>query len=217
MNRLFLLLAFLVVLSSACSTIVPATSVPQDQDKASGSVLFQDDFARPISGWRRYTSAEGTMDYDAAGYRILVNSLNTNFWSTPQQNFADVRMEVDSGKLGGPDANRIGLLCRFTNDTYYFFMISSDGFYGIGIFAGGQGVLLGQSEMQPDSNIKKGLAVNHLRADCVGDTLTFYANGFQLASVQDSTLKAGDVGLLAGTFDQPGVDVIFDNFVALKP
>jgi hypothetical protein len=35
--------------------------------------------------------------------------------------------------------------------------------------------------------------------------------------VQDATLNAGDVGLLAGTFDQPGVDAIFDNFVALKP
>jgi hypothetical protein len=96
-------------------------------------------------------------------------------------------------------------------------MITSDGFYGIGIFAGGQGVLLGQSEMQPDSNIKTGLAVNHLRADCVGNTLTFYVNGFQLASVQDSTLTAGDIGLLAGTFDQPAVDVIFDNLVAVKP
>lgn len=217
MNRLYPLLAFLIILSTACSANTPATSVPQDQGVTSGSVLFQDDFSRPISGWRRYTAPEGTMDYSAAGYRILVNSLNTNFWSTPQHDFADVRMEVDAGKLGGPDANRIGLLCRFRNDAYYFFMITSDGFYGIGIFAGGKGVLLGQSEMQQNSNIKTGLAVNHLRADCVGDTFTFYVNGFQLASVQDSTLKAGDVGLLGGTFDQPGVDVIFDNFVALKP
>ena len=77
--------------------------------------------------------------------------------------------------------------------------------------------MLGQSEMQADGNIKTGMAVNHLRADCAGDSLTFYVNGFKVASVQDSTLKAGGVGLLAGTFDQPGVDVIFDNFVALKP
>jgi hypothetical protein len=218
MNRFLPLLSMLILLTAACSTVAPVpSSAPLDQDKASGTVLFQDDFSRPVSGWRRFTSTEGTMDYNAAGYRVLVNALNTNFWSTPQQNFADVRMEVDAGKLGGPDANRIGLLCRFKNDAYYFFMISSDGFYGIGIFAGGQGVLLGQNEMQPNNSIKTGLAVNHLRADCTGNTLTFYVNGFQVASVQDSTLKAGDVGLLAGTFDEPGVDVIFDNFVTLKP
>jgi hypothetical protein len=180
-------------------------------------VLFQDDFARPISGWDRFISAEGTMDYDAAGYRMLVNSLNTNFWSTPQKNFADVRMEVDAGKLGGPDENRIGLICRFTGDDYYFFLITSDGFYGIGSYTGGQAALLGQSEMQKNSNIKTGLAVNHLRADCMGDTLTFYVNGFQVSSVKDTALKTGDIGLLAGTFAQSGVDVIFDNFVVLKP
>ena len=126
-------------------------------------------------------------------------------------------MEVDAGKLGGPDENRIGLICRFTGNDYYFFLISSDGFYGVGIYKGGQAVLLGQSEMQVNSNIKTGLAVNHLRADCVGGTLTFYVNGFQVTSVQDATLKSGDIGMLAGTFAQPGVDMIFDNFVALKP
>jgi hypothetical protein len=71
--------------------------------------------------------------------------------------------------------------------------------------------------MQASDNIKKGVAVNHLRADCVGNTLTFYVNGFQLVSVQDPRLTSGDIGLLAGTFAQPNVDVIFDNFVALKP
>jgi hypothetical protein len=217
MNRLLILFSLLIVLSLGCSMTAPATSVPQDQTALSGSVLFQDDFALPISGWDRFKTTEGTMDYNASGYRMLVNSLNTNFWSTPHKNFADVRMEVDAGKLGGPDENRIGLICRYTGDDYYFFLISSDGFYGIGIYKSGQAVLLGQSEMQTNSNIKTGLAVNHLRADCAGDKFTFYVNGFQVASVQDATLKSGDVGLLAGTFAQPGVDVIFDNFVALKP
>jgi hypothetical protein len=218
MNRLLTLFSLLIILSLACSTTIPITSAaPQDQTASSGSVLFQDDFARPISGWDRFMNAEGTMDYDAAGYRMLVNSLNTNFWSTPHKNFADVRMEVDAGKLGGPDENRIGLVCRFTGDDYYFFLISSDGFYGVGIYIGGQAVLLGQSEMQANNNIKTGLAVNHLRADCAGDKLTFYVNGFQVVSLQDTRLKSGDVGLLAGTFTKPGVDIIFDNFVVLKP
>jgi hypothetical protein len=162
-------------------------------------------------------TAEGTIDYDGGGYRLLVNSLNTNFWSTPHKNFTDVRLEVDAGKLGGPDENRIGLICRYTGTDYYFFIVTSDGFYGIGLFSGGQAALLGQSEMQASNNIKTGLAVNHIRADCLGNTLTFYINGLQVASVQDATLASGDVGLLAGTFSQPGADVIFDNFVVLKP
>lgn len=160
---------------------------------------------------------EGVMDYDGGGYRILVNALQTNFWSTPNKNFTDVRLEVDTGKLAGPDENRIGLLCRFNGKDYYFFIITSDGFYGIGLFKDGQAVLLGQSELLSSANINKGLAINHLRADCVGQTLTFYVNGFQIAQAQDATLPSGDVGMLAGTFATPGVDIIFDNFVALQP
>ena len=217
MNRLLILLTSLIILSLACSTTTATPSAPQDLNAPSGSVLFQDDFAQPTTGWDRFMAAEGTIDYDAGGYRLLINSPETNFWSTPHKDFADTRMEVDAGKLGGPDENRVGLICRFTGSAYYFFMITSDGFYGVGIFSGKQAALLGQNEMQASSNIKTGLAVNHLRADCAGDTLTFYVNGFQVASVQDATLKTGDVGLLAGTFSQPGVDVIFDNFVVLKP
>lgn len=217
MKRIAILFSLLLLASTACSTATPTASVPQDQSVPSGSVLFQDDFSSRDTGWDRLLAAEGTMDYDAGGYRVLVNALNTNFWTTPHRNFSDVRMEVDAGKLGGPDENRIGLICRFNGNDYYFFMISSDGFYGIGIFSGGQASLLGQSEMQTSPEIKTGLAVNHLRADCVGETLAFYINGFPVASTQDSTLKSGDIGLLGGTFTQPGVDLVFDNFVVLKP
>lgn len=200
---------------SACSALSPATG--QTQPLPSGSVLFQDDFAQQTTGWDRMLVNEGVMDYDSGGYRILVNALQTNFWSTPAKNFTDVRMEVDTGKLAGPDENRIGLLCRFNGKDYYFFIMTSDGFYGVGLFKDGQATLLGQSEMLSSANINKGLAINHLRADCAGQTLTFYVNGFQIAQAQDATLTSGDVGILAGTFSTAGVDIIFDNFVVLQP
>jgi hypothetical protein len=126
-------------------------------------------------------------------------------------------VEVDVAKLSGPDENRIGLLCRFTSNNYYFFMVSSDGYYTIGKYINGNAVQLGQSEMQYNESIHTGLAINHLRADCSGNTLTFFVNGIQVAEAADADLAEGDVGLLAGTFSQPGVDVIFDNFVVLQP
>jgi hypothetical protein len=216
MNRFVLSLSLLISISLACA--LPSNApILETPAKPSGTVLFQDDFSKPTTGWDRLQATEGIMDYDGGGYRMLVNSLQMNFWSTPRLDLSDARIEVDSGKLAGPDENRIGLVCRFNGTDYYFFLISSDGFYGIGVFTGGKGVLLGQSEMQASSNIKVGLAVNHLRADCVGNTLTFYVNGFQVAQAQDATLAKGDVGLLAGTFGTPGVDVVFDNFVVLQP
>lgn len=220
MNRYIFLFSILVAanLLIACTALgtgpgaqSPALALP------SGSVIFQDDFAQPTTGWDRFMVTEGVMDYDGGGYRILVNALQMNFWATPHKSVTDVRLEVDTGKLAGPDENRIGLVCRSNGKDYYFFLISSDGFYGVGLFKDGQASLLGQSEMLASININKGLAINHLRADCVGDTLTFFINGFETAKVKDTTLTSGDFGILAGTFTTPGVDIIFDNFVALQP
>lgn len=194
---------------SAC---VPLTPAPQ-----TGEILFFDDFSNPASGWERFASAEGTMDYDGGGFRFLINSLNTNFWSTPRKSFRDVRIEVDLAKLSGPDENRIGLLCRFVEDDYYFFMISSDGYYTIGKFIDGSAILLGQSEMQYHPAVHTGFAVNHLRADCISNMLVLYVNGNPVAQARDSELSEGKAGLLAGSFNQPGVDIIFDNFVVLQP
>lgn len=216
MKRFVFLIVLIILSLSGCSGF-SVNQNPPVSNLPSGSVLFQDDFAQATTGWDRMLVPEGVMDYDSGSYRILVNALETNFWTTPSQNFADVRIEVDTGKLAGPDENRIGLICRFNGKDYYFFMITSDGFYGLGLFKDGQAILLGQSAMVSSANINKGLAINHLRADCSGNTLTFYVNGFQVTQAQDSTLASGDVGLLAGTFTTPGVDIVFDNFVVLQP
>jgi hypothetical protein len=183
----------------------------------SGTVLFQDDFDSTASGWDRVRNDGGIMDYDGSGYRILVTARESNVWSTPQKDFVDARVEVDAGRLGGPDANRIGLICRADNAGHYFFIVGSDGYYGLGIFTGGKAALLGQASMQPSEAIITGTAINHLRLDCNGNSLSGFVNGVQVAHVQDQTLTHGRVGILAGTFDEPGTDIVFDNFMVLQP
>ena len=182
----------------------------------SGTVLFQDEFEQNTTGWDRVSNDVGIMDYDSGGYRMLIRKPSFNFWSTPEVNFGDVRLEVDVIKLNGPDENRTGLMCRYQNGNYYFFVISSDGYYAMGKFMNGSTVLLGQSAMQVLPDIELG-AVNHLRADCIGDSLTFYINFNLIAGAMDTELPTGDVGLIAGSFSEPGVDVMFDHFVVMQP
>jgi hypothetical protein len=71
--------------------------------------------------------------------------------------------------------------------------------------------------MQSASVIKQGAASNHIRADCIGNSLTLYVNDVQVATVNDISFSEGDVGLMAGAYDVPGVDILFDNFVVYKP
>jgi hypothetical protein len=205
----FLLLTLLL---ASCA---PA-SVPVAPPANSGDILYQEDFENNTTGWDRISNDNGIMDYDSGGYRMYVQHAGYNLWSTPEKNYTDVRVEVDLFRLNGPTENRMGLMCRYQNGDYYFFIISNDGFYAIGKFIGGQTLLLGQTEMQASEFILKD-AVNHLRADCIGDNLTFYINFNEVASVQDSDFPNGDVGLLTGAFNEPGVDVLYDHFMVMQP
>jgi len=205
-----LLIVFLLI--SACAPVAVPTVMPA----RSGDILYQDDFERNNTGWARLSNDNGIMDYDNGGYRMLVQQPELNMWSIPEKNFRDVRLEVDVIRLNGPEENRMGLLCRYQSGNYYFFLISNDGYYVIGKLIGGLTLLLGQSEMQSSQVIQPG-TLNHLRADCIGDQLTFYINYTEVASATDSDLPAGDVGVVAGAFSEPGVDVLFDHFVVIQP
>ncbi len=208
------LLLFFFLASCAPHTTIPAPVIVASAK--SGEVLYKDEFEDNKTGWARVANDNGIMDYDGGGYRILVRQPKFNFWSVPKKNFTDVRVEADVIRLSGPDENRMGVICRYQSGNYYFFVISNDGYYAIGKFIGGMTLLLGQSEMQASNAIQKG-TMNHLRADCIGNTLTFYINYKQVASATDKDFASGDVGLLAGTFSQPGADVLFDHFVVIQP
>jgi len=208
----FLLFSFIFLLSSC----FPAQPTEPVKSANPGGILLQDDFTDNTSGWDRVLNDGGIMDYDSGGYRILVHGADMNFWSTPSGNFGDVRVETDVTRLNGPDENRAGLMCRYQNGNYYFFIISNDGFYAIGKFTNGQAILIGQESMVPSEFVQAD-EVNHLRADCIGNTLTFYVNFNQVASTLDADFSTGGVGVLAGSFNEPGVDVLFQNFVVFQP
>ena len=203
---------FLLLLLSSCSSLPN----PTVSTASSGDILYQEQFENNRTGWARFSNENGIIDYDGGGYRILVQQPQLNIWSTPEKDFGDVRLEADVIKLNGPDENRMGLICRYRGGDYYFFIISNDGYYVIGKFIGGLTLLLGQSEMQASGAIQTG-TMNHLRADCIGDKLTFYINFSEVASATDADFSTGDVGVLAGAFSEPGVDVLFDNFVVIQP
>lgn len=207
--HILLLLSFLL---AACAS----AQIPVAPAAKAGDILYQEEFEDNTTGWDRVANDHGIMDYDSGGYRFLVKQSDYNLWSTPEKNFKDVRVEADVFHLNGADENRMGLMCRYQNGDYYFFIISNDGYYGVGKYIGGQILLLGQTSMQVSEFIEKE-AVNHLRADCIGDTLTFYVNFNQVAAVKDADFPNGDVGMLAGAFAQPGVDVLFDHFVVIQP
>jgi len=217
--RVILVILALASVTLACQKVssIAGESQAINQDKA-GRLLFQDDFSDPKSGWDRLTNEDGITDYYNGQYRILVNTTNTDVWANPGLNFTNTIIDVDATKAGGDDNNDLGVICRYKDsNNFYFFVISSDGYYGIGKFKDGQQVLVGMESMPPTDVVRQGNATNHIQAECNGSTLRLVVNGQQLAETSDSDFTSGDAGLLAGSFENPGTDILFDNFIVQEP
>jgi hypothetical protein len=216
MKKISFSLAALVLASLACQLVSgPATQAPP----AERTILYQDDFSNANSGWPVISDASKSASYTADGrYQLTALNAQQDIWAHPGQSFDNVILEVDAAKVGGSDNNDFGLICRFVDDSnFYFFWISSDGYQVIGKYQGGKATLLSADKMQASSAIQQGANSNHLRADCVGPNLTFYVNGTQVASISDTSFSSGDVGVMVGSFDEPNVAIAFDNFIAYQP
>ncbi len=209
-------LIILLWMSLACSG-TEALSQAQDTPQP-GAVLFQDDFSDSHSGWDTWEDEVSMVKYQDGGLRILVGEEEYDYWTSPGEKYLDTRVEVEAAKLSGPDDNDFGILCRYKDpDNFYALLISSDGYAGILKVKDGAYNLISGESMDYFEVIQKGSAVNRLEARCVGSKLALSVNGQEMLSVDDFDFMYGEVGLIAGSYDEPGVDIFFDNFIVYNP
>lgn len=211
-----------VVSSQPTSESLPEATQPSQRPS---NVLFQDDFSDPSSGWDQFSDTDGLTNYEDGTYRIFIDTPEFTFWANPglgETLPSDVRIEVDATKVGGPNFNDFGVLCRYSGTgssaNFYEFIITSDGYAGIVRVTGSsQDVISTDGQLQSFDAVIQDNATNHIKAECFGDTFTLYVNDVLFTSVTDVTLTSGDVGLLASTYDEGGVDIHFDNFLVTVP
>lgn len=214
MNKTFLLISLmLMVLMISCAP----SRLPHDAPR--NSVLIQDEFENANWGWNTLNDSSGSLiSYAGGGLRILVNQANYDYWTSIRETLSDSRNEVDAIKLGGTDDNSFGILCRYQDQANtYRFIASSDGYVGIARIRSGKFSLIHASQMSFSTAINRGSAVNRIRADCIGQDLSFYINGQLVAQARDADLTSGEVGLFAGANAIPVVDILFDHFVVIQP
>ena len=215
-KRMLWLFPLLSLLLAGCMfEFMSADTLPWVSDEP---LLFADDFSHQTGGWRIYEDRLSFVGYDQGGFRLWVDLPNYQVWSRPGLNFKDTHLYTRAQMLGGPNDNLFGVLCRFQDDgNYYAFVISSDGYYGIIKKQAGVQGLLGSSQMGFSEAIHRGGETNEILAVCQGEQLVLFVNGVQLEQVSDATFTHGDVGLIAGNRAEPGVDILFDYFIVMKP
>jgi hypothetical protein len=219
-NRIKIITVFLgAVILSGCGNIPLVSSFLGESPQATqNSQLFFDDFSETKSGWDRYAGEIGATDYKNKAYQISVNEPNTDLFANPYKLFKDTIVEVTAARIGGPDNNSFGVICRFQDEkNFYSAQISSDGYAGIFRMKDGVYRLLGQDAMLPVPAILGGSAVISIHFECIGRSLALAVNGTPVEAREDKSFENSDVGLIAGAFEEAGVVIAFDDFKVTLP
>ncbi len=205
----------LVCLTACRPAFLAADQLPWVGDEP---ILFRDDFSGENIGWATHEDSLSFAGFDLSGYRLWSKMPDFQFWSVPGLNFQDTLVQVRATKLGGPDDNLFGLICRYQDDdNFYALMVGSDGYYGIYKRVDGEQTLINQVHLDFSAAIEQGEASNTIQAICQGDQLALIVNNVSLIQVSDGTFSNGDVGIVVGNFSEPGVDILFDDFIVVSP
>ena len=161
----------------------------------------------------------GEIGFKFEGLVISVDLPNFLFWTVNGDRFKDTRIDVDAVLMDGSSNDNFGVICRFQdNSNFYGFLISHDGYYGIFKMLEGTMILFSSDgELKFSEAIRQGGVVNHIQTVCQGDILTLIVNDTLLSEVKDASFDAGQIGMIAGAYENPGVKILFDNLKVSQP
>jgi hypothetical protein len=213
-----------------------------------GQVAYVATFDHLIEDWNQYGGRLEAQVADGV-LRLNVGDIDSGPFSTTRQHFADFDLRVQATPIEGPLNNGYGVIFRLqdsdntspSDDSYYLFLISSDGYYEVKRVMGRDEKLLSAWIESP--LVHQGIgATNWLRVVARGDQFQFFINdqpvqvcvpnnlagestyfmgecvdGAMQDTLTDSSIASGQLGVVALSLDEAGVAVEFDNFVVYGP
>jgi hypothetical protein len=190
------------------SETVSAGYQPPARPAPRGELLLNDDFSHPH--WKVYSDSEHRKGYVDDRYFIVVDAPEYSFWSIAGETYDDFVLEVETIQLDGPENNDYGVILRYQDDgNFYSFEISGDGYYTFNKLVDNE--LYEIIPWQWTEAIQPGKQGNVLRVEVVDSNFTFYINDELIDAAIDPEFGQGDIGLVAGTYEDAGTHIAFDN------
>jgi hypothetical protein len=183
--------------SAAAPTPVPPTAAPTDAPEPTAtsdlSILFEDDFSDPGSGWPTVDTGGGSAAYADGVYRLSLQGADAEVAGVRPGAFADFTAETDVVLGSASGQAWQGLIIRQVGaDNYYSFVLNPAGQAWQALKRDGAGwQVLGAG-----TNPAIGAGPARLRLDANGAAMTFSIDGTGLVQVNDEDYPAGDLGYL---------------------
>ena len=216
LSALMLVIGLMVWLSG-CFSIPP--ELPPSQPALQWELLYSDSFSNNDSDeW--YQGFEGAGGWWIADGRYHASLTNVEwYWYVYNEDMTDgltdFRLEVDTYQEGSTTDHGWGIVFRLQGESFYYFMISEDGYILFG--RSDPGGLEGIHGWEESSAIRRNGASNHIEVIAVGADFTFIVNGTEVLTVHDTTLSSGSIGFIIDSYDEPNAQVAFDNLEVSIP
>lgn len=173
--------------------------------------LYSDNFSNPSSGWPVLEDANYLFGYANGEYRILVRPTEAGAGASPDFQASDYIVSVDLRNPNGVDGSyglAFGIAAGWS--TFYTLEIYPDGWYGL--YRWDPDIITLSQAYSPAIN--QGSASNQIKVERNGGLIKAYANGQLLTSLYDYGYTGSRyIGLVVFSYDQPNVDIRFDNFI----
>ena len=182
--------------------------------KAAGEP-FHSTFNADDGNWDTKGSEDVVRSYGPGVFKMRVESPNMLGWSGGPVRAADFYVEVDSYHVAGP-RQQFGLVFRNDGANYYAFGISSDGYFRLQKWLDGEWQSIVDWTEAPAINQGEG-SHNLVGLLAEGDQISLLVNGQVLATAADDSVQGDEVGLMASSFSEAGIEVAFEDFMYWSP
>lgn len=251
MRRWILLLGLVVLLGVSIAVSRLVSDWHYVLPSEAGKIIYLAAFDGFNEDWNQADGRLKAQIVESGALRLDVGDTNSIPFSEAKQHFGDFDLQVQATPVDGPLNNGYGVIFRLqskannspSDNDFYLFMVSSDGYYQVSRSLNGVQKVL--SLWIPSDAVQQGIgATNWLRVVAKGDHFQFYVNnqlvnlcipdnpnaestynqftgecvgGQMLDTLIDTSIASGQIGVVAQTFDEPGVIVDFDNLVVYGP
>jgi hypothetical protein len=210
----------LLVTMLACATITnlasPTNLAPIKPTPS--KVIFEDSEFVDSCNTESTSDVERFVDNGQFMMRVITTSY-IGWTECTAAEYADFVIEVDAKQVSGPDNNAYGVIIRYgiEADDFYAFIISGDGYYAFTVDGANHTDPEFLVDWTETSVINKGMQTNRIKISAIGSSMKYYINNQLLGEVQDSRFTTGTIGFIAGTVDEGGVQIAFDNLRISEP
>jgi len=181
------------------------------------TVLYQDDFTNPGTGWTERTFDNYFIGYHEPEYyhvEIAGTNYKTTVFEPEKRSIEDATVELqvftNSAKTAPEGDFRYGLALRRSGDQYYAFTVSQRT-KKWAVLKSSPNELITLQEGTEDS-INDLDVGDLLRVDAQGSNFFFHINDRLVAQVTDPDYASGEVGFYVETIDSPNTHIHFDTF-----